>query len=194
MTWVPEMEALLHEPALTWAMRVFLALLFVTAGLSKLQAITEFYGVVRNFRILPDGPSKAVAYTLPPVELAIAAGLLVPSLAVPAAAAAALLLLGFAAAIALNVVRGRTYIDCGCMRQGMKQPISWLLVGRNIALTAVAASVVALLPAVRPTGVADMFVGLTAGAIAMMLYISASMLGGIMAMQTSTVSAKGRRA
>lgn len=188
------MDALLIEPALTWALRTFLALLFVTAGLSKLQNLEEFYGVVRNFRLLPDGPSRAVAYSLPILEIAVAAGLLASSGTVPAAVTAALLLAGFAVAIAINVARGRTYIDCGCMRQGMKQPVSWLLVLRNGVLAGLALAVAVLLPSVRPAGLADLFVGLAAGGTAMMLYVSASLLGGIMATQTSTLAAKGRRA
>lgn len=194
MTWGPEMDAILTEPALTWALRSFLALLFATAAMSKLANSEEFYGVVRNFRLIPDGPSRAVAVALPVVELAVAVGLLLSPLAVPAAVAAALLLAGFAAAIAINVIRGRTFIDCGCMRHGMKQPVSWLMVARNGLLVLMALGVVALLPSVRPAGAADLFVGLSAGAIAMMLYFSASMLGGLMAAQGSTLAAKGRRA
>ncbi|AGT07275.1 MauE/DoxX family redox-associated membrane protein [Paracoccus aminophilus] len=186
------MQAILHEPLLTMALRVFLALLFATAALSKLSRIEEFYGVVRNFRLLPDGLSRVVAFVLPVFELAVAVGLVIRPLAVPAAAAAAALLIVFALALAINVVRGRTYIDCGCFRQGLKQPVSWLLVGRNIVLTALALAVAYLLPSVPAAGLADGFVGLMAGVLAMVLYFSASLLGGLAAAQSSTHSAKGR--
>ncbi|WP_312528002.1 MauE/DoxX family redox-associated membrane protein [Paracoccus sp. (in: a-proteobacteria)] len=185
-------EAILHEPLITLAVRAFLALLFVTAALSKLSRIEEFYGVVRNFRLLPDGLSRVVAFVLPVVELAVAVGLVIRPLAVPAAAVAALLLIVFAVALAINVIRGRTYIDCGCFRQGLKQPVSWLLVGRNIVLTALALSVVWLLPTVPAAGLADGFIGLAAGSIAMLLYFSASMLSGLTAAQSSNLSSKGR--
>lgn len=185
-------EAILHEPLITMAVRVFLALLFATAALSKLSRIEEFYGVVRNFRLLPDGLSRVVAFVLPVVELAVAVGLVIRPLAVPAAVAAAVLLSVFAVALAINVIRGRTYIDCGCFRQGLKQPVSWLLVGRNIVLTALALSVAYLLPSVAPAGLADVLVGLAAGGIAMLLYFSASLLGGLAAAQNSNLSSKGR--
>lgn len=186
------MQALLQEPLITTALRVFLALLFATAALSKLSRIEEFYGVVRNFRLLPDGVSRVVAFVLPVVELAVAVGLVIGPWAVPAATVAAALLIVFALALAINVARGRTYIDCGCFRQGLKQPVSWLLVGRNIVLTLAALSVAYLLPQTPAAGFEDWLIGLMAGGLAMMLYFSASLLGGISAAQTSSVTSKGR--
>ena len=59
MTWGPEMlSTILHEPLVVWTLRSFLAALFLTAALSKLTAIDEFHGVVRNFRLLPDGLAR----------------------------------------------------------------------------------------------------------------------------------------
>lgn len=177
------MQALLQEPLITTALRVFLALLFATAALSKLSRIEEFYGVVRNFRLLPDGLSRVVAFVLPVIELAVAVGLVIRPLAAPAAMAAAALLIVFGLALAINVARGRTSIDCGCFRQGLKQPVSWLLVGRNILLTMVALAVVYLLPQTAVPGAADWLIGLLAGTLAMVLYFSGSMLGGLAAAQ-----------
>ncbi|WP_294928975.1 MauE/DoxX family redox-associated membrane protein [uncultured Paracoccus sp.] len=190
MTWVRKMLDVLHEPLLTWGLRAFLALLFATAAISKLGGLEEFHGVVRNFRLLPEGLARPVAMVLPVVELAVAAGLLVTLLAVPAAIAAAGLLAAFGLAIAINVIRGRTWIDCGCFRNGMKQRISWLVVGRNALLTALALAVAGLLPQAGGGGALDALVGLMAGAVMMMLYFSISMLGGLAAAQASTL--KGR--
>lgn len=186
------MQDILHEPLLTWALRAFLALLFATTALSKLQNLEEFYGVVRNFRVIPDGASRVVAFVLPIVELAVAAGLLIRPLTIPAAITGAAMLIGFGVVIAINVIRGRTSIDCGCMRQGMKQPISWVLVLRNAVLALSALGIVQLLPVANVAGPADLFVGLAAGAIAMMLYFSASLLGGLTAQQSANRSSKGR--
>lgn len=187
------MAEILHEPLILWSLRSFLAALFATAAIAKLGGQEEFYGVVRNFRLLPDGLSRAVAFALPPVELAVAAGLLVTPLAVPAAVAAAALLAVFGAGIAINVARGRTQIDCGCFRDGMKQRISWAVVGRNAGLAAMALAVVGLQPGARAAGVVDIATGVIAGAVMMLLYFSASMLGGLAArQQTATPSTKGR--
>lgn len=181
---------LLANPALLLAIRVFLALVFATAALSKLGHAEEFYGVVRNFRILPNGASRAVALVLPVVELAVAAGLLIGATAVPAAIAAAALLAVFGAAIAVNVLRGRTWIDCGCFRNGLKQQVGWALVGRNALMAGAALAVAGLLPAAPGPMLAEALVGLMAGLTAMMLYLSAAALGGLRAAQTTT--SKGR--
>lgn len=183
---------LLTEPTVTLALRVFLALMFATAAASKLGHAEEFYGVVRNFRILPDGPSRVVALVLPVVELAVAAGLLIRPLAVPAAVTAAGLLAVFGLALAINVLRGRTWIDCGCFRNGLKQQVSWMMVLRNAVLTALALAVALLLPLTPAPGLAQSVVGLAAGAVAMLLYVSASMLGGLLAAQRLTGTSKGR--
>ena len=95
-------------------------------------------------------------------------------------------------AIAINVLRGRTQIDCGCFRNGMKQRISWAMVGRNVLLTAMALGAVALLHLARPAGVPDLAAGMMAGAVLFLLYFSASMLAGLPARQTTTASLKGR--
>lgn len=186
------MEGVFYEPLLTWGLRGFLALLFATAAISKLTAMEEFHGVVRNFRLLPDAASRAVAMVLPVVELAVAAGLMVTALAVPAAWAGAGLLALFGVAIAINVMRGRTQIDCGCFRNGLKQQINWLMVGRNLVLTGLALAIAGLLPVTGGGGIADLLVGLIAGAVFMLLYFSASMLGGIAARQNQSLSPKGR--
>lgn len=183
---------LLTEPVVTLTLRVFLALMFAIAAVSKLGHAEEFFGVVRNFRILPEGASRIVAHALPVVELAVAAGLLIRPLAVPAAFTAAGLLAVFGLALAINVMRGRTAIDCGCFRNGLKQQVSWLMVLRNAVLTAAALAVALLLPLTAPAGLAQTFVGLAAGSVAMLLYVSASMLGGLSAAQHATRMSKGR--
>jgi hypothetical protein len=47
------------------------------------------------------------------------------------------LLLVFAAAMAINIRRGRTQIDCGCGLSALRQGLGWPLVARNLALAAV---------------------------------------------------------
>ena len=183
---------LLAQPVLLLAVRVFLALVFVTAALSKLGNAEEFYGVVRNFRILPDGLSRVTAHVLPVVELAIAAGLLIGVTAVPAALAAAALLAVFGAALAINVLRGRTWIDCGCFRNGLRQNVSWSLVARNAAMTAAALGLAWLLPQTPAPAFVEGVTGLLAGLTAMMLYLSASVLGGLSAAHALKLSSKGR--
>jgi hypothetical protein len=59
----------------------------------------------------------------------------------------------YAAAIAINLLRGNTRIDCGCLGFGARVPeLRWGLVGRNALL--LAAVLTALLPVSPPAGMA----------------------------------------
>jgi hypothetical protein len=50
---------LLGEPVVTVFLRSFLILLFVAAALPKLRHGDEFFGVVRNFRLMPEAMQQA---------------------------------------------------------------------------------------------------------------------------------------
>jgi hypothetical protein len=119
---------------LTESLALLIAMVFAAAAMSKLWAWRELPGVVHNFRLLPSVLVVPVALVLPPLEIAIAAGLLMPGARSPAAACAALLFVVFAAALAMNLHRGRRQIDCGCFRSNLKQPISVAVVLRNLLL------------------------------------------------------------
>lgn len=185
--------SLLSEPLVTTFLRSFLFLLFAGAAVSKLRHAEEFYGVVRNFRLTPERLARPVAAVLPWAELAVAAGLAVPAVAPFAAGTAGALLAVFGVAIGVNVARGRTQIDCGCFRNGMKQPLSWLLVVRNAALATAAGGLAVALPSAAPAGPIDLAVGVAAAGLTMLLYFSASLLGGLQngSRSRSTLYSKG---
>lgn len=128
----------LHDPAVVWAARLVLAAVFGLAALTKLRALDEFIGVIHNYRVLPAMLVRPVAYSLPPLEVAIAVGVLLEPTRTLAAGGAAALLIVFALAMALNLMRGRVEIDCGCFAATLKQHISWALVGRNGVLLGLA--------------------------------------------------------
>lgn len=173
------LETVLAEPLVTTFLRSFLALLFATAAVSKLRHRDEFFGVVRNFRVTPEGLALPIATALPVVELAVAVGLAIAATASLAALVAAGLLALFGVAIAVNVWRGRTAIDCGCMRNGMKQPLSWLLVARNAALALCAVGTAWAVPLSRAAEPLEFLLGVVAAGLAMLVYVSASLLGGL---------------
>jgi uncharacterized membrane protein YphA (DoxX/SURF4 family) len=128
------------------AIRVLLALVFLTAALGKVRHRLAFQGVVANYRLIPDFAVPAFALLLPLVEAAVAGGLLVASPSWPEVTAAILLML-FAAAMGINIWRGRRHIDCGCFQSALKQTLSWTLVARNTGLALLLA-----LPAAVPQG------------------------------------------
>ncbi|HSU89921.1 MAG TPA: MauE/DoxX family redox-associated membrane protein, partial [Sporolactobacillaceae bacterium] len=77
----------------------------------------------------------AAAAIVPISELGCVIGLLVPRFHAVAAMLLILLLAIFTAAIAINMMRGRLYIDCGCFGPMLRQPLSnWLLVRNGVLM------------------------------------------------------------
>jgi Methylamine utilisation protein MauE len=121
-------------PLLTEALALLIALIFAAAAIGKLTAWRELPGIVRNFRVLPRALVMPAALVLPLLEAAIAPGILIKESRAVAALSAAVLLTMFGVVLAVNYARGRRYIDCGCFRSDLKQPISIALVVRNAVL------------------------------------------------------------
>ncbi len=153
--------------------------MFLVAGIDKLRHRALLPGVIANYRLLPAALVAPAAALLPPAELALAAGLMVGlvtgNLLWPALAAAALLLL-FAAAMAINIVRGRRHIDCGCGHAGLRQRLGWGQVARNIVLALL------LLPALAgagPLAAGDLAVAAAGGITLYLLMLLFTALSGL---------------
>jgi hypothetical protein len=123
-------------------------LVFLQAAFAKLRHRELLSGVIANYRLLPSALVGPAALLLAPAELAVALGLLLGGQALAATVAIALLVI-FAAAMGINIIRGRREIDCGCGRSQLRQPLSWLLVVRNLVLAAIL--VPRVLPGATPT-------------------------------------------
>ena len=161
---------------LSIAIRALVGLIFLTAAWGKLRHRLEFQGVVANYKLLPDALVAPFAIALPPIEALVGAllptGLLSPA---PELAAGFLLAL-FAIAMAVNIRRGRTHIDCGCFQSTLKQTLGWNLVARN-AVLALATSASALASGSIPAwGRAE---GLLAGAVMFVLLQSLNILWSV---------------
>ena len=151
------------------AVRGSLAVLFLASGWSKLKRPADFGSILHRYGLVPKALIPAVVWGIVAFELglAVALGVFV-WLPHPLALAAAALAI-FSLAIAINLVRGRSF-DCGCSFVREHAPISWLHVGRNFALCAACASAAvvtpsadlagALLPAVIITTAAILITGL----------------------------------
>jgi hypothetical protein len=130
------------DPAIGWTVVLVLAGLLGAAAVSKLRALDAFVGVVHNYRLVPETLERSIAYGLPGVELAIAMSVLVPPTRATGALAAAVLFALFAGAMAINLMRGRRDIDCGCFATVLRQHLSWPLVLRNLLLAGLALLIV----------------------------------------------------
>lgn len=165
-------------PVLGVAASVAVALLLAVAGFDKLRHRDLLPGVIANYRLLPEALVAPAALLLPAAELLVAAGLVL-GVAPAAPLAAIALLLVFAAAMAINIGRGRRHIDCGCGHAGLRQQLGWGQVARNLVLAT------ALLPALgagrADLGTADVAVGIAAGVAAYLLLLMFSALAALAA-------------
>jgi uncharacterized membrane protein YphA (DoxX/SURF4 family) len=143
----------------TMAVSVCVGLIFLTAGATKLRHRALLPGVIANYRLLPNRLEEPVAALLPFVELALGLALILGLAPLPVLFVIALLL-GFALAMAINIRRGRTHIDCGCGHPELRQPLSWMLVGRNLLLALLLAPRLLSAPPLSPV---DTAVAATAG-------------------------------
>lgn len=121
------------DPAIQLSCRLGLALLFILAAIHKLRDFAAFRSQLAAYRMVADSFVPPLAALLPAIETALAVALLTPATATTAALAAAVLLTIYSGAIAVNLLRGRTDIDCGCGAAGTR--LSPALVARNAVAT-----------------------------------------------------------
>ncbi|HTV52582.1 MAG TPA: MauE/DoxX family redox-associated membrane protein [Steroidobacteraceae bacterium] len=119
--------------------------LWLAAGLHKLWRHRQFAGSLSAYALLPQGLIGAASWLLPLLELALAAGLIFERSRAYAGCAGAVTLAVYAAAIGINLRRGRRQLDCGCLAFGRRKQISAALLGRN-AVLALASLLVGLVP------------------------------------------------
>jgi hypothetical protein len=162
-------------------------LVYMTAGLAKFRHRALLEGVVANYRILPQSVVAPTALALPYAEMALGAALIVGLGIVPVVAGIALLL-AFAAAMAVNIRRGRTHVDCGCGLSHLRQHLGWPLVARNLIL----ASLVALrLPATPPLSGAEVAAAAVGG---LALFLCTLLFNAIDGLSQSSAAAFRRHA
>lgn len=138
-----ELSTFAADPVTVGTLIGALALVMFAAAWHKLSEPDAFAAALSAYGLLPQRAVDAVARGLPLLEALIGACILLPATRTAALIALAALVLLYALAIGLNLVRGRRDIDCGC--GGESHPLSWGLVSRNLVLAAAA------LMASRPT-------------------------------------------
>ncbi len=116
-------------------MASFIIAVVLLSGYHKLLYPDEFAVSVYRFRLIPGFLINLTALYLPCLEAVCAVCLLmVPRYRTAALWIVLVLLLGFTAAIGINLWRGSAF-GCGCFgRGGTDQPLSWLNLVRNLGL------------------------------------------------------------
>ena len=122
------------DPVVSWIVALAIALLFAASALHKLRDWSRFVGALGAYRLLPDAAVAITAALVVALEIVASLALVLPATRVLGAVLAAALLCLYAAAIGINLHRGRTAIDCGCVGFGERKRIHRGLVLRNVLL------------------------------------------------------------
>jgi hypothetical protein len=166
------------DPLFGTAIAIGLAGLLFSAAWHKVAFHAAFVAALGNYRLLPSWLVRPAAALLPVAEAALALGWLAGGRGRLVASATAALLLVYAAALAVNLLRGRRQIDCGCGFSGAagdEQPLSWWLVTRNVLLASLA-GLAGLPDSGRNLGSFDGLTLVAATLAAVLLYAGASQL------------------
>ncbi|CDM25933.1 Methylamine utilization protein MauE [Castellaniella defragrans 65Phen] len=127
------------DPVIAYAALAVLAALFWLGALHKLRNFAGFEAAVAGYRLMPAVLQRPFALAFIAAEV-LAGGLLLLPAARTAGILTALAVLAAASlGVAVNLLRGRTDIDCGC--GGLSQAptsLSWWVVLRNGLLAVLA--------------------------------------------------------
>jgi Methylamine utilisation protein MauE len=167
----------LLDPAFGFLIVVGTALLLASAAIQKFLRLGRFADILVAYRVLPAALGRPAARVIPCLEAAIALALVWEPTRNSAVIAAMVLLLAYAAGLAVNLLRGRRDLDCGCGTARDRRPIAAWMVWRNVVLAA-ALGIAALPWSPRSLSVTDLLTiagGLT---VVITLYAAADRLFG----------------
>lgn len=124
------------DPVLSLVVKAGMSLLFAFAVWHKLRDWPRIGSVIAGYRLFPPAAGVPAAFLVVALELGAAAGALFSPAALCLSAG---LLLIYAGAIAVNILRGNDQIDCGCIGFAAARPrLRWAMVIRNGVLASLA--------------------------------------------------------
>jgi hypothetical protein len=135
------------DPVIDITIRGAFALLFALSGMEKLHDRETFQYQLGEYQLVPAGFIPVVAMTIIFAEVAIAIALLIQDSFYGVMMGSALLAV-YASAILVNLLRGRTWMDCGCLGSD-GEGLSYWLVTRNLIM--LGALMILLLPTIERT-------------------------------------------
>ncbi len=113
--------------------RLSLGLVFFASAITKFRDIPAFVRGVLDYAILPDAIARLFGVVLPFAEMGTALLLLIGIFPLLSSCIAALLLLSFSVALAINAARGRA-ISCHCFGTSLTNRIGWHSLVRDLTL------------------------------------------------------------
>ena len=161
------------------------ALLLGTSAWRKFSDFGTFSGVIADYRIVPQALLRPTGGIVAAAEAALAVLWLVapwyPDAANAAGIGTAALMAGYGAAIAANLLRGRSWIDCGC---GGGDQLTWGLVARTAVLAGLAIATLAV-RSTESLDWGDVAVSIPVLTVATLLYLATgALLANSAAMRT----------
>ena len=126
------------DPVLASVLRLSLALLLGGAALHKLRHPAAFRLALASYALIPAALLGVAPWFFVAAELGLAVSMVAPASGAAPALGTALLLALYSGAIAINLLRGRRDIACGCGGPASRGTLGWGLLLRNGVLVAVA--------------------------------------------------------
>lgn len=129
------------DPVFAKLVSFLLGLLLAAAAWHKWASFDRFVAILRDYRLLPAHLARPAAAMVVAAETALALGWLSGVMASRTAVVTAGMFSVYGAAIAVNLLRGRVHISCGCGLGGSPDGghlLSWTLVLRNAVLAGLA--------------------------------------------------------
>jgi uncharacterized membrane protein YphA (DoxX/SURF4 family) len=134
-----KIHAMLTHPYPALILRLYIAGLFIYAGMLKINYTAEFAETIASYRMVPYWGVNLMAVTMPWIEL-ISGILLMCGIRVRSAiVVTGSLLVMFSVGIAANLI-WKAPIDCGCFHT-LDDPISWKTLVRDLMWVAMAVHV-----------------------------------------------------
>lgn len=161
------------DPVLQQILALAIALLFAHAAWHKWRAGLRFEAQLAEYRLLPERLVPISARVLMVTEATVAVALLIPPTSQAGALAAAALFAAYAVAMAINLVRGRRHIDCGC--GDTPQLLTPWLVLRNVVLMGLALAT-ALPAAPRAPATLDLVLGILSFSALLLVWLTLEQL------------------
>ena len=166
------------DPVVSWIAALAVALLFATAAVHKLRDWPRFRGIVADYRVVPQWFATPAAVAVVVLEVAAVALLSWPGLRPVGGLLAGSLLIAYAVGIAINLHRGRTTLDCGCVGAGRRSRIHRGMVVRNLLL-AVSMLLVIVPPGDRGMAALDWLTIVGFTAVLALLYVAIDTLSSV---------------
>ena len=134
-----KIKAMLTHPYLALVLRLYIAGLFIYAGMVKINYTAEFAETIASYRMVPYWGVNVMAITMPWIEL-ISGILLICGIRVRSAiVVTGTLLVMFTVGVAVNLI-WKAPIDCGCFHT-LGDTISWKTLVRDLIWIAMAVHV-----------------------------------------------------